>query len=190
MLEQNGSIFVKLGQHLSSMGYLLPSEWTETFVPLQDSCPVSSFESVEQMFLRDTGQTLDEWFETFDRTPIGSASLAQVHKATVRGTGQQVAVKVQHPHLEEWVPLDLRLTSFSFATLKRWFPEYDMQWLSDEIEMSLPKELDFRLEGANAMRAREYFSRIPEAPLIIPEVKYSDRRILVNSVFHVPADQD
>ena len=103
VLRQNGSIFIKLGQHLSSMNYLLPEEWTATFIPLQDHCPVSSYDSIAKMVLKDTGLPLEEHFEVFDKDPIGAASLAQVHLATMRGTGQKVAVKVQHPALEEWV---------------------------------------------------------------------------------------
>lgn len=178
-LEQNGSIFIKLGQHLSSMNYLLPTEWCDTFIPLQDKCPVSSLESIEEMILKDTGKPLSHYFDEFEEMPIGAASLAQVHRATVKGTGQRVAVKVQHPALDEWAPLDLWLTSFTFATLKRWFPEYDLTWLSEEMEASLPKELDFDLEATNATRAREYFANIKEVPLIIPKVIWSDRRIIV-----------
>lgn len=179
MLEKNGSIFIKLGQHLSSMGYLLPLEWTETFIPLQDQCPVSSYESIEEMFWTDTGHRIEDKFETFEQKPIGSASLAQVHKATLKNTGELVAVKVQHPSLEEWVPLDMALTRFSFGTLKRFFPEYDLEWLSDEMSKSLPQELDFALEGKNAIRMRKYFSNIHDIPLIIPDVKLGYRRILV-----------
>lgn len=178
-MEKNGSIFIKLGQHLSSMGYLLPLEWTETFIPLQDRCPVSSYESIEEMFTKDTGYPISNLFDTFEREPIGSASLAQVHRATLKETGQQVAVKVQHPDLEQWVPLDMALTRFTFSTLKRFFPEYDLEWLSNEMEFSLPQELDFSLEGKNALRAKEYFSRLPHLPLIIPDVKWGMKRILV-----------
>ncbi|MCJ1308440.1 hypothetical protein MMC25_002093 [Agyrium rufum] len=179
VLEKNGSIFIKLGQHLSSMGYLLPLEWTETFIPLQDRCPVSSYESIEAMFMQDTGSPTSELFSSFAPEPIGSASLAQVHLATLKDTGEKVAVKVQHPDLEEWVPLDMALTRFTFSALKRIFPDYDLGWLSDEMEMSLPQELDFALEGENATRARDYFSRIPNTPLVIPEVKWAKKRILV-----------
>ena len=178
-LESNGSIFIKLGQHLSSMGYLLPLEWVETFVPLQDKCPVSSYESIEAMFVKDTGNPLSDMFDNFEENPIGSASLAQVHKATLKDSGRPVAVKVQHPSLDEWVPLDMALTKFSFATLKRFFPEYDLEWLSDEMQKSLPNELDFALEGSNAQRAREYFSAFPSIPLVIPEVIMGQRRILI-----------
>ena len=177
--EKNGSIFIKLGQHLSSMNYLLPVEWTATFIPLQDHCPVSSYESIEEMFIKDTGHPISNLFDDFGKIPIGSASLAQVHIATMKDTRQKVAVKVQHPALEQWVPLDMALTRFSFATLKRFFPEYDLEWLSEEMEVSLPQELDFALEGRNALRAREYFKDFRDAPLVIPDVKWGLKRLLV-----------
>ena len=178
-IEKNGSIFIKLGQHLSSMGYLLPLEWTETFIPLQDKCPVSSYESIEEMFIEDTGRPILDHFDYFEKEPIGAASLAQVHKAKIRGTGQEVAVKVQHPSLAEWVPLDLALTRITFSTLKTFFPDYDLSWLSDEMENSLPQELDFALEGENAMRTRRHFANIHGSPLVVPDVKWGLKRILV-----------
>lgn len=179
VLEKNGSIFIKLGQHLSSMGYLLPLEWTTTFVPLQDKCPVSSYESIRAVFIKDTGRRIEDDFDDFSREPLGSASLAQVHTANLKDTNQKVAVKVQHPELEAWAPLDLALTRFTFAAVKRFFPEYDLEWLSSEMEFSLPKELDFALEGSNAMMAKEYFRKNTTFPLIIPTVFSSSKRILV-----------
>lgn len=169
VLEKNGSVFIKLGQHLSSMSYLLPLEWTTTFIPLQDNCPVSSIESIQNLLVTDTGHTMDELFETFEPTPIGAASLAQVHIATLKDSGNKVAVKVQHPVLAEWVPLDLALTRFTFSMLKRFFPEYDLEWLSREMDMSLPQELDFRNEARNAARTSEYFKKHSNAPLVIPD---------------------
>ncbi|KAL8914424.1 MAG: hypothetical protein Q9171_000929 [Xanthocarpia ochracea] len=179
VLEQNGSIFIKLGQHLSSMNYLLPIEWTRTFIPLQDHCPESSYEAIEQMFIDDTGQPIAAHFDTFDRHPIGAASLAQVHLATMKDTGAKVAVKVQHPALKEWVPLDLALTRMTFSTLKYFFPEYDLEWLSNEMESSLPQELDFALEGKNALVTKRYFSTIKDSPLLVPDVYWGRKRILV-----------
>lgn len=190
VLEKNGSIFIKLGQHLSAMNYLLPLEWTHTFIPLQDKCPVSSIESIEELFREDTGEEISDIFSEFAPKPIGAASLAQVHLATVKETGQKVAVKVQHPALAEWAGLDLALTRFTFSTLKRFFPEYDLEWLSSEMEYSLPQELDFTMEGQNAIRTKEYFSRLPELPLIIPDVLWAKKRILVmeNVSGHRPDD--
>ena len=179
VLEKNGGIFIKLGQHLSAMNYLLPQEWTTTFIPLQDKCPVSSFESIEQMFRDDTGEELWSYFSEFATEPIGAASLAQVHLATIKDTGKRVAVKVQHPPLAQWASLDLALTRFTFASLKRFFPEYDLEWLSSEMEVSLPKELDFQEEADNALRTKAHFSHIPEIPLVIPDVVWAKKRILV-----------
>ena len=179
VLERNGSIFIKLGQHLSSMNYLLPIEWTATFIPLQDRCPISSYESIEQMFIDDTGSSITSLFDEFEKEPIGAASLAQVHRAKLKGTGTNVAVKVQHPALKEWVPLDLALTGMTFSILKKFFPEYDLQWLSNEMQLSLPQELDFAIEGENAMRTKEHFRKLKSIPLVIPEVKWGLNRILV-----------
>src|ERR1700709_2100054 len=174
------------------MNYLLPLEWTTTFIPLQDKCPVSSYESIEEMFIKDTGEQISDLFSEFAHEPIGAASLAQVHLATVKETGQKVAVKVQHPTLAEWANLDLALTRFTFSTLKRFFPEYDLEWLSSEMEISLPQELDFYLEGQNALRTKEYFSHKPELPLVIPDVLWGKKRILVmeNVSGHRPDDLD
>lgn len=161
------------------MNYLLPVEWTSTFVPLQDRCPVSSIESIEHMFRKDTGAELHDYFSEFAPTPLGAASLAQVHIATVKDTGQKVAVKVQHPGLARWAPLDMRLTKWTFSVLKRFFPEYDLEWLSSEMEISLPQELDFTQEAENALRTKEYFSHLPDIPLVIPDVVWAKKRILV-----------
>ncbi|ORY68864.1 ABC1 family-domain-containing protein [Pseudomassariella vexata] len=179
VLEKNGGLFIKLGQHLSAMTYLLPVEWTDTFIPLQDKCPVSSFESVEQMFRDDTGKELKDYFSEFSEEPIGAASLAQVHLATIKEDGQKVAVKIQHPSLAQWARLDLALTRFTFSTLKRFFPEYDLEWLSAEMDVSLPQELDFQREAANAVRTQRYFAAMPELPLVIPDIIWAKKRILV-----------
>lgn len=172
------------------MNYLLPIEWTATFIPLQDKCPVSSFESVEEMFIEDTGEPISDYFLEFAPIPIGAASLAQVHLATVKETGQKVAVKVQHPALAEWINLDLALTRFTFLMLKKFFPEYDLEWLSNEMEFSLPQELNFILEAQNSIRAKEYFSKFPKLPLVIPDVIWAKKRILVmeNISGHRPDD--
>lgn len=120
-----------------------------------------------------------DYFSEFSPEPIGAASLAQVHLATIRENGKRVAVKVQHPALAQWAPLDLALTRFTFSSLKRFFPEYDLEWLSSEIEVSLPQELNFEIEAQNAMRTKEHFSHIPEIPLVIPDVLWAKKRILV-----------
>lgn len=103
----------------------------------------------------------------------------------------RVAVKLQHPTLAEWIPLDMSLTKFSFEYIKWFFPEYPMTWLSDEMEASyvcldfsiflplskvayelplcsLPQELNFEKEAENIHRVREYFKNVKNTPVIIP----------------------
>jgi aarF domain-containing kinase len=140
---------------------------------------MSSYESVSEMFVEDTGHTIEDEFETFSHEPIGAASLAQVHVATLKDTRKKVAVKVQHPALKEWVPLDLALTRLTFETLRRFFPDYDLSWLSNEMESSLPQELDFALEGQNAINASHFFRKNTRLPLVIPDVISASKRILV-----------
>ncbi|KAJ8610319.1 hypothetical protein MRB53_038615 [Persea americana] len=178
-MEKNGSVFIKLGQHLSSLTYLLPSEWCDTLHTSARQMPRLLIESIKAMVEQDTGVPFSSLFTDFDPIPLGAASLAQVHKAIDRASGQTVAVKCQHPVLDHWAPLDLALTRMTFQALKSFFPDYDLTWLSSEMEVSLPQELDFAQEGQNAIRAREYFSHLPSIPLVIPKVVWAKRRVLV-----------
>ena len=106
-MEQNGGIYIKLGQHLASLTYLLPVEWTQTFSILFRKCPQSSLEDINRMFLADLGIPLDSMFTKFDPVPLGIASLAQVHRATLASTGEEVAVMLQHPALREFSQTDM-----------------------------------------------------------------------------------
>ncbi|KAF3091082.1 hypothetical protein TWF102_008956 [Orbilia oligospora] len=205
VMEKNGSIFIKLGQHLSSMTYLLPIEWTSTFIPLQDKCPRSSVEDIDRMIQKDIGCTISELFSEFDEEPIGTGKSYSRHTAQVsilssradfspskkhpwlRFTGlgygrvvkSKVAVKLQHPSLAEWVPLDLALTRFALTNIKFFFPEYPMDWLSEEMELSLPVELDFEEEAKNIYRVTEHFKHVPNTALVVPRVVWAKKRILV-----------
>ncbi|KAK9369617.1 ABC1 family-domain-containing protein [Lipomyces kononenkoae] len=180
VLEANAGIYIKMGQHLSALTYLLPPEWTTTFIPLQDQCPISSIESVRELFLKDMGVELEEIFSEFDPVPLGTASLAQVHKARLRETGEEVAVKIQHPSLAEYIPLDLKLTNLVFTAIDRFFPEYPMMWLYQELNSSIFVELDFTKEAQYAMETEAYFrDKKSRTALRIPTVKWAEPRILV-----------
>ncbi|KAH3661849.1 hypothetical protein OGAPHI_006028 [Ogataea philodendri] len=179
-LRKNGGIYIKLGQHVSAMSYLLPLEWTSTMVPLQSECPESSLEDLKQMVEHDLQVKFDEYFEEFDPKPIGVASLAQVHVATLKGSGQKVAVKLQHPSLEKFVPLDVELTALVFNSMKKVFPQYPLTWLSDELRQSIFVELDFRNEAENAQTTANYFQNYKkQTALRIPQVYAAKRRVLV-----------
>ena len=82
-----------MGQHMASL-VMLPVEWTSTMRPLQDQCEPTPYEDVETLFLKDMGAPISELFDEFDPTPVGVASLAQVHIGRHRKSGRQIAVKV------------------------------------------------------------------------------------------------
>jgi predicted unusual protein kinase regulating ubiquinone biosynthesis (AarF/ABC1/UbiB family) len=94
----NSGIYVKLGQHLASLVHLLPPEYTSTLAVLQDRCIKSEMVKINQLLIQDLGAPIDELFISFDETPVGVASLAQVHRAQLPD-GRHVAVKIQHPEL-------------------------------------------------------------------------------------------
>jgi aarF domain-containing kinase len=179
VMEKLGGIYIKLGQHVSAMSYLLPEEWTSTMTVLQDACPPSSIESLREMFLLDTDKHLDDVFLSFDPNPLGVASLAQVHRAVLRDSGREVAIKFQHPSLREFCKVDLDTTRFCFQLIKRIFPDFSLTWLSDEMDISLPQELNFTIEGENAVLTRRHFQSIKGSSLYVPEVIWAEPRILV-----------
>jgi len=131
VLKRNGGIYIKLGQHLSSV-QLIPDEWSSTMRPLQvrarrpcspeeefadlevhpqDQCFPTPIDEVQTLFLKDVGESIESLFSTFDPDPIGVASLAQVHIATDKISGRKVAVKIMHPDLQEFTLLDMKTTS-------------------------------------------------------------------------------
>lgn len=176
-LQHNGGIFIKLGQHMSSV-QMLPYEWTSTMRPLQDQCIPSSYEALDAMVLHDTGKSIDELYIEFDPNPIGVASLAQVHVGRERATGKKVAVKLQHPHLEEFAEIDMATATWCLAWIKTLFPEFEFTWLGEEMRQNLPLELDFRHEAGNAARATADFAKHRYTALYIPKVYHSTKRVM------------
>ncbi|KAI8097969.1 ABC1 family-domain-containing protein [Gilbertella persicaria] len=177
-LQKLGGIYVKLGQHVSAMTYILPDEWTRTLSALQDRCEPSLKQDIEDMFFQDYGYPMDYVFEEFDWHPLGVASLAQVHKAKLRhGNRDWVAVKFQHPRLDEFCRIDLQTVSFIIHSIKRIFPEFGFEWILQEMQESLPQEMNFEREAANAAQLEQNFAHYPTA-LVVPKVIWAKRRIL------------
>ncbi|KAH9839449.1 ABC1-domain-containing protein [Rhodofomes roseus] len=176
-LLANGGIFIKLGQHIASL-VVLPVEWTSTMRPLQDKCEPTPYEDIENFFLTDMHRPLHQYFDDFDPDPIGVASLAQVHIARWKETGDLVAVKLQHPHLQEFAEIDMEMVEVSLGWIKHWFPDFEFTWLGEEMRENLPKEMDFSHEARNAIRTVNEFHDI-RTSLYIPRVFTADKRVLI-----------
>lgn len=148
----NGGIYIKLGQHIAMLDYLLPSEYVFTMrAHLLDRCPVSTWESVRLTIQEDLGAPPEVLFSEINHIPIASASLAQVHVATDAATGRKVAVKVQHRGLRETSAVDVATIETVVKAVKA-VAGLDYMWLVEEVQHNLPQELDFKVEAANAER--------------------------------------
>jgi len=178
-LKKNSGIYVKLGQHVAAV-QLLPKEWTSTMAPLQDQCFPSDVSDVNDMLLKDMAMDIDQLFRDFAPNPIGVASLAQVHRAFDRRTNRPVAVKIQHPDLQEFARVDMMTVNFAISAVKYFFPDFEFSWLGEEMNEMLPLEMDFRHEAFNAQRTKEEFAHLEgKTSLYVPEVLWADRRCMV-----------
>ena len=179
LFKSNGGVYIKLGQHISSLVYLIPKEYLETLAPLQDECRPSSMQSVENCILNEFGKPIDQVFTEFEQEPIGVGSLAQVHKAKMllNGRVQTVAVKIQHPNLLKQAADDIQVCSIVCRGVKALVPEWEFGWLVDEMETNLPIELDFSNEMVNANIARSQFKSNPN--LCIPKFIYASNAVVI-----------
>ncbi len=177
----NRGVYIKLGQHVAMLEHLLPAEYVKAMQPLCHTAPTSRFEDVRSVVEADLGRPLEEVFSSFDQRPIASASLAQVHKAVLRSTGQTVAVKVQHRGLREASAVDLRTISALVDAVRARFPRFEYRWLVNEIRVNLPRELDFRLEAANIERTGRLLAGRDD--VVVPSVFHdaSSGRVLTMS---------
>ncbi|KAJ2456871.1 hypothetical protein GGI02_006204, partial [Coemansia sp. RSA 2322] len=178
-LMKNGGVYIKLGQHIGAMQYVLPAEWCTTMQPLQDQNTASSLDDVDRVVYRDLGQHVAELFSEFDPAPIGVASLAQVHRAVLRETGEEVAVKVQHPMVRTYSDIDIATVSVMFEFIHSVFPDFKFMWLSAEMKGSLPVELDFRNDKSNAEQVEWNFAARPDIPLAVPKMIRASERVLI-----------
>ncbi|KAK6786416.1 hypothetical protein RDI58_014941 [Solanum bulbocastanum] len=157
---RNGGIYIKLGQHLGQLEYLVPEEYVRIMrESMLNKCPHSSYDQVHEVVKKELGGAPDEIFDEFDPVPIASASLAQVHVARTHD-GQKVAVKVQHTHMTDTAAADYATVELIVNTLHRFFPSFDYRWLIAEVRESLPKELDFLVEAKNSVRCMDNFRKL------------------------------
>ncbi len=179
-LEELGATFIKLGQILSTRADLLPPEFTAELSRLQDSVPPEPLRAIEAQIARELGGATADLYATFDPQPLGSASIGQVHAATLP-SGEEVVVKVQRPGLERMVEEDLAIL-MDLARLAGartpWGQVYDLPALVEEFGETLRGELDYVREGANAERIRRNFAG--ETVLQVPTIYWSHttRRVL------------
>jgi predicted unusual protein kinase regulating ubiquinone biosynthesis (AarF/ABC1/UbiB family) len=162
-----GPTFIKLGQLLSTRPDILPPAYVDVLSRLQDDVPPAPWAEAERVIEDELGP-VDEVYDDFDRDPISGASLGQVYTATYEG--EDVAVKIRRPGIEDLVEADLRVIRWSLPVVRRFIGEgraFSLENLADEFAKTIRQEMDYAREGRVLSTIRENFAdddaiRIPE----------------------------
>ena len=179
---QLGGLMIKLGQFLSSRADLLPEQALAVLASLQDEVPAEPFSHVVAVIEAELGKPIEQLFRVLERKATAAASLGQVHKAVLASSGEEVAVKVQRPNIEQLVRMDLQSLKFVIRVIMRFVNTgnfIDLMGFYREFERTVYEEIDYITEAANCKRFQEMFQDNPT--IFIPNVhdEYISRRVLV-----------
>jgi len=150
-IEELGPTFIKVGQILSTRPDLLPMDLVTELGKLQDSVPPFEFASVKNILEEELKVPLSEIFSEFDETPLASASIGQVHRASLVG-GDDVAVKIQRPGIRKTVEVDLEIMLHLATLMEKHFKDMEVHkptQIVEEFARTLDKEMDYGMEAAN-----------------------------------------
>ena len=171
-LNELGPIFVKAGQILSTRRDLVPADIADELALLQDQVPPFPGDQARAIIERELKLPVNKLYASFDPVPLASASISQVHAATLHD-GRAVVVKVLRPRINERIKRDVSLLHSLGEMAQRWHPNADKIRPLDavaEVEKMLENELDLQREGANASLLRRNF--ISGVDLYVPEVHW------------------
>ncbi|KAI9487292.1 MAG: ABC1 family-domain-containing protein [Benjaminiella poitrasii] len=182
VFESNAGLYIKVGQVIGTQAAILPAAYQRRARRLFDSAPAVPYESVERVFREDfDGHHPDEVFAEFDKIPIASASIAQVHKARLKN-GDLVAVKIQKPAIRQQIDWDLAAFRLLLELYERIF-DLPLSWSSNYIEEHMRMEADFIIEANNAKKAWKHLQeeKTLKNKVYVPKVydEYSSERVLV-----------
>jgi ubiquinone biosynthesis protein len=186
--EHLGPTYIKLGQIISSGEGIFPEELVQEFLLLRDRVPPEPFPVVRRTVEEDLGRPLAEVFTSFDSKPIASASIAQVHAATLR-SGERVVVKVQRNRVAPLVRLDISAMAWIAPFLVGRIPVAALTNPPALVELfaeTIVEELDFRLEAQNMLDIAEVFAGTGQRTVVVPRPhpELVTRRVLVMEHLH------
>src|SRR5690606_32860852 len=190
-LQELGPIFVKFGQILSTRRDLVPPDIAEELTLLQDRVAPFDGERARAMVEQALGRGIADAYQSFDTTPLASASIAQVHAATLHG-GREVVVKVLRPGIHAQIAADIALLEHVAAIVDRTHPAADKirpKEIVAEVENTLAAELDLQREAGNASLLRRNWEGSPD--LYVPEVIWThtaERALTMERVRGIPSD--
>ncbi|XP_062143595.1 uncharacterized aarF domain-containing protein kinase At5g05200, chloroplastic-like [Alnus glutinosa] len=193
LFERLGATYIKLGQFIASAPTLFPPEYVQEFQNCFDRAPAVPFEDIQSILQEELGRPIDSVYEYVDSTPIASASIAQVHGARLRGSQEDVVIKVLKPGIEDILVADLNFVYIVARILEFLNPEFSrasLVGIVKDIRESMLEEVDFNKEAANVESFRRYLedmglTRQATAPKVYHHC--STRRVLtMQRLYGVP----
>ena len=172
-LEELGPTFIKFGQFLSTRADILPPNYIEEFAKLQDCVPPCSFEVVAAEVQKELGSGIYDLFASFEHEAIGAASIAQVHRATLK-SGEDVVVKIRRPGIQELVETDIEALMLLAMMAEKHLPNsdiYDPVGQVRELARTIRREMDLSLEGRTIERFAVNFAG--DGTVYFPKVYWS-----------------
>ncbi|XP_028765061.1 uncharacterized aarF domain-containing protein kinase 1 isoform X3 [Neltuma alba] len=161
---------------------LAPAAWVRRLVTLCDQAPATPFHTVKLVLENELGRNIDDVFEMFDVEPLGSASIAQVHRAQLKGDKDDVVVKVQHPGVQHLMMTDIHNLQAFALYMQKTDIKFDLYSVTKEMEKQIGYEFDFVREASAMERIRKFlYENNKRTPVLVPRVVQNlvTRRVLV-----------
>lgn len=168
--EELGPTYIKFGQILSTRPDLVPVDFIKELSKLQDDVPSSPFSEVSKIIESELGAPPEEIFDFFEKTPLASASIGQVYRATLKD-GEAVAVKVQRPGIKKIIEVDLEIMLHLATLMERHIEEMSLHQpvkIVEEFARTLEKEIDYTIEATNMERIANNF--LNDLTIYVPKV--------------------
>ena len=159
-LEELGPTFIKFGQILSTRPDLIPLEYLEELSELQDNVAPVPYTDIKEIIKSEIGLFPEEIFDRIEEHPLGSASIAQVHKARLK-SGEAVVVKVQRPNIKKIIEVDLEIMFNVISLIKGQLEDMGIfrpHRILEQFAHSIEKELNFTIEGSHIERFAKHFA--------------------------------
>ena len=162
-MEELGPAFIKLGQLLATRPDLVGNEIADDLKLLRDNTPTTPFDEMRVVIEEELGKPLEEVYSEFNEEPLGSASIGQVYKATLKESGEEVAVKVQKPGIYDIIVPDVKILNNLAGTVDKYVTKsrtFNLPAMAKEFERSIFKELDYMEEVRNLSKIRNNFKDV------------------------------
>ncbi len=185
-IEDLGPTYIKFGQILADRPDLVTERFRNELKKLQSKAIPLDDETALQLIEKELGRPVEDVFKTFDKQAVASASIGQTYRAILQ-TGEEVIIKIQRPHIENKIKLDLYLLSHLAKRAIRNYPELaviDVVGLIDEFGVNILKELNYFNEVNNIHRFQDLFKDDPRVHIPKVYTEFTTRRLIVMEFIH------